>query len=144
MKEIGRIDRIDFPEFGLENIEVKIDTGANRSSIHCTKIDHQIREGEDCIAFQIPLTSHENDVFYSNDYFKKKIKSSSGHIEDRYIIKTTAIIFGKKIHTSFSLTDRAEMKFPILLGRKLLKSRFIVDVAQEDLSYKTKTKIKPL
>jgi len=138
MKVIGRIDVIDLPELGLENIEAKIDTGANRSSIHCSKIEHVVRDGEDCIAFNIPLVSEGSGVFYSNDFFKKKIKSSSGHVEDRYVIKTTLILFGKRIHTTFSLTDRAEMKYPILLGRKLLKSRFVVDVAQENLSFKLK------
>jgi len=138
MKVIGRIDLIDLPEFGLENIHAKIDTGANRSSIDCSKIEHVIRDGKDCIAFHIPLVSEGSSVFYSNDFFKKKIKSSSGHVEDRYIIKTSVILFGKRIHTTFSLTDRAEMKYPILLGRKLLKSRFMVDVAQENLSFKLK------
>ncbi len=139
MITIGRVDRIDIPEFGLENIEAKIDTGANRSSIHCSNIEHKVVDGEDCIFFKIPLSSKGNDVFHSNDFFKKKIKSSSGHIENRYVIKTTVILFGKRIKTSFSLTDRTEMKYPILLGRKLLKSRYIVNVAEENLSFKQKT-----
>jgi len=138
MKVIGRTDLIDLPEFGLENTPAKIDTGANRSSIHCSKIEHVIRDGIDCIAFNIPLVSEGSSVFYSTDFFKKRIKSSSGHVEDRYIIKTLVILFGKKIRTTFSLTDRAEMKYPILLGRKLLKSRYIVDVAQENISFKLK------
>ena len=138
MKVIGRIDQIDLPEFGLENIPAKIDTGANRPAIHCSKIEHVMHAGEDCIAFHIPLVSEGVGVFYRNDFFKKNIKSSSGHVEERYIIKTWVIIFGKRYHTTFSLTDRAEMKYPILLGRKLLKSKFTVDVAQENLSFKLK------
>ena len=137
---IGRIDCIDMPEFGLENIEAKIDTGANRSSIHCSNIEHKMVDGEDTILFKIPLVSEGSNVFHSSDFFKKNIKSSSGHVENRYIIKTTLILFGKKIHTSFSLTDRTDMKYPILLGRKLLKSRYIVDVAQENLSFNFKNK----
>ncbi|MEO9804760.1 MAG: RimK/LysX family protein [Reichenbachiella sp.] len=138
MITIGRIDRIDLPEFGLENIEAKIDTGANRSSIHCSNIEHKMIDNEDCILFKIPLVSKGNDVFHSNEFFKKKIKSSSGHVENRYVIKTTIILFGKRIKTSFSLTDRTEMKYPILLGRKLLRSRYLVDVEQENLSFKLK------
>ena len=136
MQTIGSIDCIDMPEFGLENIEAKIDTGANRSSIHCSNIEHKMVDGKDSIFFEIPLVSKGVSVFHSNDFFKKDIKSSSGHVENRYIIKTTLILFGKRIKTSFSLTDRTDMKYPILLGRKLLKSRYIVDVAQENLSFK--------
>lgn len=36
---IGRRDKVDFPELGLKNIDVKVDTGAFTSSIHC----HDIR-----------------------------------------------------------------------------------------------------
>lgn len=139
MKTIGRIDRIDLPEFGLADIPAKIDTGANRSAIHCSEIFETDENGRSEVSFHIPLdSSHGENVFHVKSYFKKKIRSSSGHIEERYIIKTTVELFGKKILASFSLTDRAEMKYPILIGRKLLNSRFIVDVAQEDLSYKEK------
>ncbi|MEP2025535.1 MAG: RimK/LysX family protein [Reichenbachiella sp.] len=136
---IGRIDRIDLPEFGLENIAAKIDTGANRSSIHCSKIEHKDYEGVDSIIFSIPLDGNgEENSFHSSDFFKKKIKSSSGHVEERYIIKTTVVLFGKRFKTSFSLTDRTEMKYPILLGRKLLAGHFVVDVQEKNLSFNSK------
>ena len=137
--KIGRADKIDLPEFGLENIEAKIDTGANRSSIHCSKIEHKDYEGVDSIIFSIPLAGNgEETSFHSADFFKKKIKSSSGHVEERYIIKTTVVLFGKRFKTSFSLTDRTDMKYPILLGRKLLAGHFIVDVQEKDLSFNLK------
>ncbi len=135
---VGRIDKIDIPEFGLENVKAKVDTGANRSSIHCSKIEY---DGKGKITFQIPLVSnHGVNTFHSTDFFKKKIKSSSGHVEERYVIKTDVILFGERIATTFSLTDRTDMRYPVLLGRKLLAKRFIVDVDQQNLSYKAKKK----
>ena len=38
-KVIGRIDKADFPLLGLFDIDVKIDTGAYTSSIHCHKVN---------------------------------------------------------------------------------------------------------
>lgn len=138
---IGRKDRVDIPEFGLYDIPSKIDTGANRSAIHCSQIIKHWEYDKEVITFHIPLdSSHGINEFQTDDFFKKKIKSSSGHVEERYVIRTTLVLFGKKIKTTFSLTDRTEMRYPILLGRKVLKSRFLVDVAQEDLSYKNKIK----
>ena len=138
---IGRIDKIDLPEFGLENIPAKIDTGANRSSIHCSEIFQTLENGKEEVSFHIPLdSSHGENVFHIKSFYKKKIRSSSGHIEERYIIKTVIKLFGRKINTTFSLSDRTEMNYPVLLGRKLLKSRFLVDVSKEDLSFKQKTK----
>ncbi|MFY0686372.1 MAG: ATP-dependent zinc protease [Cyclobacteriaceae bacterium] len=140
MRTIGRIDKIDIPEFGLVNIPAKIDTGANRSAIHCSEIHCEEVEGIEEITFHIPLdTSHGINIFHSKSFFKKRIRSSSGHLEERYVIKTTIVLFGMEIATTFSLTDRTEMKYPILLGRKLLRSRFIVDVSQDNLSFLNKT-----
>jgi hypothetical protein len=138
---IGSVDKVDLPLFNLQDIEAKIDTGANRSSIHCSKIELLDKAGTQELSFHIPLDSSKGDNFFtSRDFFKKKIKSSNGHSEERYIIKTTVILFGKRIKASFSLTDRAEMSYPILLGRKLLKSRFVVDIDEQYLSYKAKGK----
>ena len=136
---IGRVDKVDLPLFNLVDIEAKIDTGANRSSIHCSKIELLDNQGTSELSFHIPLDNSKGDnIFQTRDFFKKKIRSSNGLSEERYIIKTTIILFGQKINASFSLTDRAEMNYPILLGRKLLESRFIVDVEEAYLSFNEK------
>ncbi|MDQ3393080.1 MAG: RimK/LysX family protein [Bacteroidota bacterium] len=140
-KIIGRTDIVDLPEFGIKEIKVKIDTGAYTSAIHCSKIKTTIEDGEEYVTFHI-LNSHIKGTskkrFKTNDFKQKNIKSSSGHIEKRYVIKTRILLFNKLINTEFSLTDRSQMKYPILLGRKLLSKRFIVDVTSFNLSFKNK------
>jgi hypothetical protein len=64
------------------------------------------------------------------------VRTSSGKEEKRYVIKTLIKLFGRNIRTEFTLANRRKMSYPILLGRKLLKGRFIIDVAQKDLSVK--------
>jgi hypothetical protein len=49
-------------------------------------------------------------------------------MEERYIIKTLIAIGRKKIKTTISLSDRENMRYPVLIGRRLLKGKFIVDV----------------
>lgn len=138
MKTIGKIDFIDLPEFGINDIEAKIDTGANRSSLHCVDVKVEVEKDIEWLYFTVPLVEKGQSTFKTDDFFRKNIKSSSGHVEDRFIIKTSIILFGEEIETTFSLTDRGDMKFPILLGCKLLRSRFIVDVSQKNLSFKLK------
>lgn len=138
---IGRSDIIDLPEFGLKGIQAKIDTGAYTSAIHCSKIRTVKQDGEEFVTFHIPnshIKGTSKKIFRTNDFLIKNIKSSSGHIERRFVIKTKIVIFNKSINTEFSLTDRSQMKYPILLGRKLLSKRFIVDVSSVNLSYKRK------
>lgn len=135
---IGRFDKIDLPDFGAYDIEAKIDTGAYSSAIHCAKIK-VVKEGDKKkISFHI-LDSHipsvENRRYVTSRFRKKKVRSSSGHVTKRYFIETYIVLFGQRILAEFSLSDRETMRFPILLGRKLLKNRFLVDVALTNVSF---------
>ena len=140
---IGRRDRIDLPELGYKNIRAKIDTGAYGSVIHCSQIKVIRKDDKNVLSFIMLDPSHlkfRNKKCYFEQFKDKIVKSSSGEREHRYLIVTETVIFGKKIPTEFSLTDRSQMKSPILLGRKFLRQRFIVDVNLRDLSYKLKLK----
>ena len=138
---IGRKDKIDFPELGLEDIDVKVDTGAYTSSIHCHHIEEKEHDGEAFIEFQLLDPSHEqynNKKFRVKNYVEKEIKNSFGISEKRFIITTNTRLFGKTYSIELSLSERGEMKFPVLLGRKLLNGNFIVDTAKYNLSFKQK------
>ena len=93
------------------------------------------------ITFRLIDPSHEaynGKEFRTDNFKKKKVKSSFGHTEYRYVIKSKIVLFGKEFETDFTLADRLRMRYPILLGRKLLRRRFIVDVSRKDLSYRQK------
>lgn len=140
---IGRIDKVDLPELQLIDIDAKIDTGANTSAIHFHHAEVVEREGKEFLHFNLldPDHPHFNDKEFFVEHFKQRlIKNSFGDSELRYIIKTEIVIFGQTWETEFSLSNRGNLKFPILLGRKLLKKSFLVDVTKSDLSYKRKYK----
>lgn|GEM_PF-343598 len=141
---IGRFDKIDLPDFGAFNIAAKVDTGAYSSAIHCSRIKVGRKNGKRQISFRI-LDSHipavEHRRYVTSRFRKKSVRSSSGHVEKRYFIETHIILFGQKLVAEFSLSDREGMRFPVLLGRKLLKHRFLVDVALTDVSYQQKQQL---
>ncbi len=126
---IGRRELVDFPELGLFGITAKIDTGAYTSALHC----YDIHEKNGVLYFK-PLdpthTEHAVIEQQFSTYFQKEIKNSFGEIEKRYIIKTVVKFGKKRIKALISLTDRGKMRYPVLIGRKLLKNRFIVDVSE--------------
>jgi hypothetical protein len=127
-KTIGRTELVCFPDFSLEKIQAKIDTGAYTSSIHCT----QITEKEGMLEFVLRIKNGKENpkkVFQTNNYKKKLIKSSNGIIQSRYVIKTHITILKKTYLSEFSLANRSKMKNAVLIGRKLLNHRFLVDVA---------------
>jgi hypothetical protein len=138
-KIIGRKDFASFPELGLEKVAIKIDTGAYTSSIHCHHIEEITIDGERLICFDLFDPDHKNysnQKFTTSKYKQKVIKSSSGHAEKRFVIKTNILLFGIEYPIELSLSERGTMKYPILIGRKLLKKKFIVDTAKINLSFK--------
>lgn len=126
MKVIGRREHVSFPEFGLTNIEAKIDTGAYTCAIHCRYISLGLHNDKEMLTVKFL----NNKLHYFENFTRKKIRNSFGEMEERFIIKTLISIGRKKIKTSISLTDRGNMRYPVLIGRKLLKGKFIVDVNQ--------------
>ncbi|EOZ99144.1 hypothetical protein A33Q_0747 [Indibacter alkaliphilus LW1] len=137
---IGRREKIAIPEWGLINVTAKVDTGAYTSSIHCEGIKEFEDGGKMFLEFQPLEPSHK---FYklgkirTSNYTQKKVKNSFGQAEIRYKVSTEVLMFGEKFPAEFTLTDRSKMKNPILLGRKLLQGRFIVDVEEVNLSKKS-------
>jgi hypothetical protein len=141
---IGRRDRIDLPELGYMNIRAKIDTGAYGSAIHCSQIEVIRKDDRDLLSVVLldpAYSAYRNEQFYFEHYKDKLVKSSSGVIEHRYIVVIDTVVFGMTIPVEYSLTDRSQMKYPVLLGRKFLRKRFLVDVGRKDVSYKRKTKL---
>ena len=141
---IGRYDKIDLPEMNLVEIDAKIDTGADGSAIHCHYINIVKKKGKKLLHIILLDPSHpkyDNRSFYFDQYKQRTIKNSFGNSEKRYVIKTPIVIFGKERLTEFSLSNRGNLSFPILLGRKFLYRSFIVDVARSNLSYRKKTRV---
>ncbi len=131
---------IDLPEFGLKNIQAKIDTGAYGCAIHCHKMKVVEKDGREVLQFQLLDPSHPEyeDIYYYTVHFReKKVKNSSGVVEERFVIQSTVRIFQKEYKAELSLTNRKKMKHPILIGRKFLRKKFLVDVSLKNLSLKS-------
>lgn len=140
---IGRFDTVDLPQMDLFGLSAKVDTGAFTSAIHFHHAEVIQKDGKEVLHFTLLDPSHPeyNDKdFYFEAFTSREIKNSFGQSEERYIIETEIVLFDKTYITEFSLSDRGSLKFPILLGRKLLKRKFVVDVARTNLSFKQKTK----
>ena len=89
---IGRIERMDIPEWFLFGLEAKIDTGAFSSSIHCHRIEAFIKNTQEWVRFNLLDPEHEA---YNNKIFElpisdvREVKSSNGLTESRYFVRAT-------------------------------------------------------
>lgn len=129
---VGRVEIVSFPDLGIESIPAKIDTGAYSTAIHAHKIWTEVIDGKEILNFELldPDSDHYRKVtIQTSNFYRKKVKSSNGKMEKRFMIKTKLILCGKKRITDLSLTNREKMKYPVLVGRKVLKKGFLVDVS---------------
>jgi hypothetical protein len=143
MDIIGRKDKVDFPTLELYDVPVKIDSGAYSSSIHCSKVSELNLNGKTILEVVfLDNTYHGfNDKVQTFDSFaKKKVKSSTGDEQLRYFVKLEIKLFGEELLTDFSLTTRNGLKNPVLIGRKLLNKKFLIDTSKTNLSFKQKKK----
>ena len=145
MKILGRYDRVDLPELGLKNIHAKIDTGAYTCSLHSYHA-HVVDGKLEFVLLDEEHPEFTGMKFVFDEFEIRNIKNSFGEVERRYVIVTTIKIFNEDITAEFSLSKRGSLKFPILVGRKILRDRFLIDVKKKNLSYKEKrsqrTKVK--
>lgn len=134
---IGRFDKADFPSLHLDDIAVKIDTGAYTSSIHCDNIVED-DDGIHCTFLDDEHPNYNGKRFTFPEYDIVFVRSSNGVIQKRYQVQSKIKIFGKVFKISLSLSDRQEMRYPVLLGRKFLTKKFIVDTELSDVSFNQK------
>ncbi len=143
MNTLGRYDRVDLPKLGLRNIHAKVDTGAYTSSLHC----HNARVVDGVLEFILLDEEHPEFTgmkFFFPEFKERNIKNSFGEVERRFVIITSLKIFNEEITTEFSLSNRGSLKFPILIGRKIVRGRFLIDVSKKNLSYKEKRRLRSL
>lgn len=132
---IGRAENIDIVDIAL-GVPAKIDSGAFRSSIHASDIVVSKKKGTETLSCNLlgHPCSPVKRPFETTSFSSLPIKNSTGDVETRYEV-TLKIKIGPKIFkTSFSLSDRSNNVYPILVGRKALKSRFLVDVNNSSVS----------
>jgi len=136
-KIIGAKETISIVDLELYELDAKVDTGADSNALHCDDIVIDGDEVEFKLLDEVHPAYHGKTMRFPIHRIKK-IKSSNGAIQNRVAIKVSVEFMGQKYKSVISLSNRAKMKYPMLIGRKFISGRFLVDVSQEYLSTKEK------
>lgn len=130
---IGWEEWVTLPKLRLPLVKVKIDTGAKISALHAVDIKPVTRNGIACVKFTTHPFINDKSIERTTClpiYDERKISSSNGKKESRYIIKTPLKLDKQFFDIEISLTNRALMRFPMLLGREAIRQFAIVDPAK--------------
>lgn len=127
---IGRLEYVDIPDFHLFGLEAKIDTGAYSGSIHVSTVTEFEKDSKTYIRFILLDEEHpeyHGRVFETDEFIQRKIRSSNGEAQYRYLIPIVLMLKGIELKAYLSLSNRKDLRYPVLLGRKTLGEHFIID-----------------
>lgn len=131
---IGRAEVLSFPSAEVFDVPAKTDTGAYRNAIHATHVRVDEQGVLHCVLLgDHPVCEKLAHEYQTDDFKQVVVANSFGHREDRYEIKLRVKLGPKVFTTSFTLADRSKKIYPILMGRKLLNGRFLVDTDETSL-----------
>lgn len=129
---IGRLEHIALPGLGVLRVEAKLDTGAYRSALHYQKLRIR-RVGEEKLLVVVFQMGGQRKTKVFKAFKRVTVKSSNGEKSRRYLISTSVRLGAHRVRTQFTLFDRSDMRYQVLLGRKFLRGRFVVDVSGKHL-----------
>lgn len=141
--KVGWCEWASLPELGIDQIKVKIDTGAKTSSLHISSSEVLEKNGEKYINFHCESdgTPAKSIVFESRIIDQRHVKSSSGTSQLRPVIKTDIVVGDQRWPIEVTLTNRDKMKFKMLLGREAMekitvkpRKKYLQDKPKEDNS----------
>ncbi|MEN9639275.1 MAG: hypothetical protein RLZZ262_1143 [Bacteroidota bacterium] len=130
MITIGRREYVILSELSAMPIEAKVDTGAFRTAIHCIDCTEVETADGKILRAHFCFDGVHTIVHDFTTYHQRIVRSSFGESEMRYCVQMTIRIGGKKIKSQVTLTDRSDMRYHILLGRKTLYKKYLVDVSR--------------
>ena len=108
---VGWREWVSLPDLDVPRILAKIDTGARSSALHAPHAVVVEKGGESWVNFDLALREEAHDTelrHWARLVDIRDIKSSSGHVERRYVVKTTLVIGGRRWKIDVSLTDRSD------------------------------------
>lgn len=120
------IDSVDHPL----HLKAKVDTGAYQSSLHVEHVEMLLDPNNNkFVRYQVkdPETGHIQQI-ETYEFWRALVRNSFGIEQERFVVPMHLRINGVQYDTRVSLSDRSTQKYPLLIGRKLLRGNFLVNV----------------
>jgi hypothetical protein len=114
----------------VAHIKAKLDTGARTSALHAFDLEEFDREGEPWVRFAIhpwQRSTRDSVACELPVHDRRLVRSSSGHSQERYVVRADIELVGRCVTAELTLTRRDEMGFRLLIGREALRQGFLVD-----------------
>lgn len=121
---------VALPDLEVPWVKAKLDTGARSSSIHAFDLEEFERDGRAWVSFAVhPWQRSEVDTVRCElpVVDRRAIRSSTGHEEERLVVRTRITVVGHDLDAELTLANRDEMGFRMLVGREAMRGVVLVD-----------------
>ncbi|OIN09700.1 ATP-dependent zinc protease family protein [Oceanisphaera psychrotolerans] len=123
-----------------DSFPARIDTGATTSSLSAQDITVFERDGKPWVSFNLAHEGVEEKLSVETPLVRyvRIRQASADSAERRPVVALTMRLGRLSEKTEFTLTDRSQMTYPVLLGREFLKDIAVVDIARQNVQGKPK------
>ncbi len=115
-------------------IRAKIDTGAENSSLHATRISFYKYQGKRWLRFRLDNRYGETMLITKPVIRTVRIKRHLGEVQERPVIRLGICLSGITKTVDVNVVDRSGFDYQLLLGRSFLQNDFLVDPSTTDKS----------
>jgi hypothetical protein len=132
---IGRKEYLDFPEWGLRHVRVKIDTGAWTSALDVAgwTIEEEDEGPVACLRLVLNRRSRRVVEVRAPVLRQTRVRNSGGSCEERPVVEVLVRLGPVHKRIPLAVTNRADMRCRMILGRQALAGSFLVDVSRKYL-----------
>lgn len=127
---------VQLPDEGIPWIKAKLDTGAQTSALHAVKVEEFTRDAAAWVRFVVhPWQRSVADTITVElpVHDRRRVRSSSGHVQDRFVVLMPLVLVGRSVVAEVTLTNRDSMGFRMLIGREVLRQGFLVNSGESYL-----------
>lgn len=133
----GWVEKAQLVPWGV-TLKAKLDTGALTSSLHATDIERFKKDDESWVRFKVRVEDQRTgkmvDKQFERPLYRKLKVSGAGGSDERPVVLLDVCMDHTIYEEQFSLRDRGDMLYPLLLGRRTLKHLGVIDVSETFLN----------
>ncbi|MGO2056396.1 ATP-dependent zinc protease family protein [Halomonas sp. H2] len=130
-KAFGWVEKAILQSWDIE-VKAKLDSGALTSSLDARDIELFEQDDEEWVRFRLKLEDQDSGEVFSDEierplYRELAVRGAGGRDERPVVL--LEVCMGDTIYEEqFSLRDREEMNYPLLLGRRTISHLGLLDV----------------
>ena len=131
---VGAVESVKIDPPGIQ-LKARVDSGANTSSLDARDLVVFERDGERWVRFKLrPVNGVESpEVERPVKRFVRVSQTNSPEADRRPVVEMSIELGGVTDLIDFNLRDRSRMTYPVLLGRKYLRDRALIDISRTNI-----------